>query len=558
MKLNSQLNNYTDIKKSNIQNMLFLLKIFSLFFAAIPFFQRYSSNQIENNVFNSMHGLTLNIVAITIIGAVMLLWISLDKAKKNYSYINKIEIPLLFFIFTLAVYSNLTYGNAYKFLYLIIIITYTIEIGGNYGLILAAISSCLILAPGIISDNYASSFDADLALSALFIVIAWTLGYYVKLEHTHIDYLTQITNVDGLTGIYNHRYFHECLEKYYTKDKEQNLPLSLIMIDVDFFKEYNDLFGHRQGDDLLKSIVSVIKDNIREDDLLFRYGGDEFCIILDTTLEEDALKIAERLRIAVRDYHQEGMEHLANKHLSVSVGIASLSDEIDSSLCLIDKADSALYRAKYLRKNRVEAYGAVWHTFKEMSNPNYEDILKYVKTLISVIDAKDKYTYSHTERVAHYSELFADYIHLSTDEKTLLIFSAYLHDLGKINISKDILISDKLLSPEEWNELKAHPTESVTIIEKIDGFEDVIPVVKHHHERYGGGGYPDNLKGEEIPALARMLSVIDSFDAMTHKRPYQKTKTAEEGLNELIRCKGTQFDPHYVDLFVEMMQNVDE
>ncbi|MDO5520455.1 MAG: diguanylate cyclase [bacterium] len=468
------------------------------------------------------------------------------------------EIPLLFFIFTLAIYSNNSCGNAYKFLYLIIIITYTIEIGGNCGLFLAVISSCLILIPSVLNIDNVQSFDANLALSALFIVIAWTLGYYVKLEHTHIDYLTQITNIDGLTGIYNHRYFHECLVKSFTKHKEEELPLSLIMIDVDFFKEYNDLFGHRQGDELLKSIVTIIKNNMRSNDLLFRYGGDEFCIILNSTTQEEAVKIGEKLRLAVREYQHEGMEHLANKHLSISVGIACLTDETDSPLSLLDKTDSALYRAKYLRKNRVEAYGAVWHTFKEMSNPNNEDILKYVKTLISVIDAKDKYTYSHTERVAHYSELFADYIHLSADEKTLLIFSAYLHDLGKINISKDILISDKLLSPEEWNELKSHPLESVTIIEKIDGFQDVIPIVKHHHERYGGSGYPNNLKGEEIPSLARMLSVIDSFDAMTHKRPYQKTKTTEDALNELIRCKGTQFDPQYVDLFVEMMKNTEE
>lgn len=553
MKSRNPVNTYTDAKETNIRNMLFLLKILALFFAAVPFFQQYATNDVNDKYFDYVHGLSLNIMALTIMSAVILLWIILDQAKRKYRYISKIEIPLLFIIFTLSIYLNESYGNAYKFLYLIIVITYTIELGGNCGLLLAAISSALILIPGLFNPTYAKSYDSDIALSALYVVIAWTLGYYVKLEHTHIDYLTHITNIDGLTGIYNHRYFHECLENKCIQNKKESIPLSLIIIDIDFFKDYNDLLGHRNGDALLNTIVGIIRDNIREDDLLFRYGGDEFCVILDNTEQDEALAISERLRVAVNEYKQEDLEHLPHKKLSVSIGLASLSDDVDSYLSLIDKADSALYRAKYLRKNRVEAYGAVWHTFKEMSNPNSEDLLKYVKTLISIIDAKDKYTYAHTERVAHYCELFADYLSLSAEEKKLLIFGAYLHDLGKINISKDILISDKLLTPEEWGELKGHPVESAIIIEKIDGFDDVIPIVKHHHERYDGTGYPDNLKGDEIPKLARILSVIDSYDAMTHKRPYQKTKSSEEGLAELERCKGSQFDATYVDAFVSMM-----
>lgn len=545
--------NYTDIKETNIKNMLFLLKILSLFFAAIPFFQEYAKNSVNNTQIDYAHGLTLNLVAVIVIAAIMLLWVALDQAKYKYAYITRLEIPLLLLIFTISIYFTKSYGNSYKFLYLIIIITYTIEIGGNCGMLLAIASSLLTMIPGLISPAYTNSFDSDLALSALFIVIAWTLGYYVKLEHTHIDYLTHITNVDGLTGVYNHRYFHDCLYNLCNSEDGDSTPVSLIMLDVDFFKEYNDLFGHQEGDALLKTIVTLIKDTIGKDDLLFRYGGDEFCIILHNATQEEAVIIGERLRDTVNKYSQEGMEHLPGKKLSVSIGVASLTADIDNHLSLIDKADSALYRAKYLRKNRVESYGAIWHNFKEMSDTNNDDIMKYVKTLIGVIDARDKYTYSHTERVAHYCELFADYLNLDSQEKKHLIFGAYLHDLGKINISKDILIADKKLTLEEWNELKSHPVESVAIIEKIDGFDDVIPIVKHHHERFDGSGYPDNLAGTEIPRLARMLSVVDSFDAMTNKRPYQKTKSLEEGLNELIRCKDTQFDGEYVDQFVAMM-----
>jgi len=554
LKLRNLDSNYTDIKRNNIKNMLFLLKIFSLLLAGFPFFQKFTISNVNNPYIDYVQGLHVTSIALAIIGAVILFWMTLDKAKKKYKHIIRLEIPFLFLIFTISIYANGVSGNAYKFLYLIIIITYTIELKGNYGKMIALLSSCLILIPSILHLQPQQSIDSDLALSALFIVIAWTLGYYVKLENIHIDHLTHMTNVDGLTGAYNHRFFHECLNKYFENDALNGTLLSLIMIDIDFFKEYNDVMGHRKGDELLINIVKLITENIPDGDLLFRYGGDEFCIILNGTTQQQALNISERIRLAVYNYKQEGLEHLSNKRLSVSIGVASVSDEINNSHSLIDKADSALYRAKYLRKNRTETYDAIWHTFKEMSNPNNEDTLKYVKTLISVIDAKDKYTYAHTERVAHYCELFANYINLSPDDKRTLIFSAYLHDLGKINISKDILISDTVLTPEEWNELKTHPLESVSMIEKLEGFDSVIPIVKHHHERYDGCGYPSKLKGEEIPFLTRILTIIDSFDAMTNKRPYQKTKTTEEGLQELIRCKGTQFDSQYVDLFVAMMK----
>lgn len=547
-------NNFTLIKETNLQNMLFLLKILSLFFAAIPIFQKYSTSSAYIDYLDFQNSLILTTITFVIMGIVILLWCMLNASHHKYHQIKYLEIATLFILYTFSIYITDPTTNAYKYLYLILIITYTIEYGNNIGTIIAIIAAAVTLLPGIFSPRYAVTYDSDLAISSLFIVIAWTLGYYVKLEQTHIDYLTNIANIDGLTGIFNHRYFHECLDKYCKESKNKHSQLSLIILDIDFFKEYNDLFGHREGDLLIKTIVELISNSLREQDLLFRYGGDEFCIILLDTTEEEAIQIGERLRNIINSYKKEGMEHMPNKKLSVSIGVAAISEDVDSHLSLIDKADSALYRAKYLRKNRVEAYGAVWGAFQEMSDLNIDDITKHVKTLISVIDAKDKYTYFHIERVAHYCELFADYLKLSADEKRFLIIGAYLHDLGKINIAKDILISDRKLTTEEWNELKAHPVESVAIIEKIDGFDEVIPIVRHHHERYDGSGYPDNLAAEEIPELARILSVVDSFDAMTHKRPYQKTKTINEAINELIRCKGTQFDSEYVDHFINMLE----
>ena len=553
-KKNTFTNTYQTLKVKNLKNRLFLFKILALFFAAIPIFQKYSSRYITDDLLDYNIALFVTLFAFLIICGILFLWWLFSELQQKYPKVIWVEILCFFLIFTAIFYITGGISSPYKYLYLILIVTYTIELGELVGVGLAIVTSCFLLVTDLTAPDVRIYFETDLSVATLFIVIAWALGYYVKLEQTHIDYLTTIANMDGLTEIYNHRYFHEVMHVLFNKRRKERADLSLILIDVDFFKEYNDLFGHQKGDELLITIVHIMKEVTPEDALLFRYGGDEFCIVLDEISEEDAVKIGESVRVAIRSFNHSGMEHLPNKKLTVSVGIASLKDDMDSHYALIENADSALYRAKYLRRNRVEAYGNVWKMFKEHNDPNIEETLKYVKTLIGIIDAKDKYTYFHLERVAHYCELFADHLKLPPKEKSLLIFGAYLHDLGKINISKEILIADHKLSNKEWNELKRHPEESAIIIEKMGGFEDIIPIIRHHHERYDGSGYPDQLSSNQIPLLARLLSVVDSFDAMTNKRPYQKTRTIEQGLEELLRCSGTQFDPYYVNEFVDMMR----
>jgi HD-GYP domain-containing protein (c-di-GMP phosphodiesterase class II) len=137
-----------------------------------------------------------------------------------------------------------------------------------------------------------------------------------------------------------------------------------------------------------------------------------------------------------------------------------------------------------------------------------------------------------------------------------LLYGAYLHDLGKINISKELLVADNKLTKEQWEELKKHPQDSADIIKQIDGFEEVVPIVLQHHEKYDGSGYPQGLKGEQISYLARILTVVDSFDAMTNQRTYQKVKTFEEAFMEIERCKGTHFDPVISDQFIEAVKSL--
>lgn len=221
---------------------------------------------------------------------------------------------------------------------------------------------------------------------------------------------------------------------------------------------------------------------------------------------------------------------------------------------MIKSADDALYRAKFFYKNRVEAYISILDEIK--SNIDEEDIelVTSIKTLISVINAKDRYTYGHVERVVVYGRMLAESLGLNERDKNILIYGAYMHDIGKINISKDVLIKKMKLTDDEWEVLKQHPANGVEIIKSVKSLNMIIPLIISHHEKYDGTGYPNNLKGDEIPYLARVLTVIDSFDAMTSNRPYNKRKTYKEAIEELQRCSGTHFDPEIVKLFIKALK----
>lgn len=390
-------------------------------------------------------------------------------------------------------------------------------------------------------------------LAGIFILTAWPLGFYVKIESEHIKKLENIANVDGLTELYNHRYFHEILRKSISDVNKNGGFVSLIFIDIDYFKHYNDLYGHQKGDYVLKKVGEVIKGCIRTNDIVARYGGEEFAVILPNTNEATAVLIAEKIRNNIEETYFEGEENQPNGKITSSIGVSIYPEKSNSDIELIKNADDALYRAKFFKKNRVETYTSILDDIKENIDEKDLELVTSIKTLISVINAKDRYTYGHVERVVIYSRIIAEGLGLDIEDKNNLVYGAYLHDIGKINISKEILNKKGKLTDEEWNELKQHPENGVEIIKPVKSLEKVIPLILHHHERYDGKGYPYNLKGEEIPYLSRILTIADSFDAMTSSRPYNIRKSYDEALEELKRCKGLQFDPELVDKFIEIL-----
>jgi diguanylate cyclase (GGDEF)-like protein/putative nucleotidyltransferase with HDIG domain len=546
--------NLEQTKQSQFNIVFFTIKILALFFCAAPLFQFFFKDNTEGTLENI--NFAAIIISLVIISIITFMWVIMDYNRRKMKFATLIEIVVFFGVCFASIMISGAFASYYKFLFIFLVVSYTIEAGIKTGLAIAFASSAVILMLDTVQYNPQGVnlyFQADIALSAMYIVIAWILGFYTRLERQHINELQLYVNLDGLTGVYNHRYFHEQLKINCEESNNNNQPLSLIMMDIDYFKIYNDIHGHQQGDNALKQVATIIKEQLRSADIVCRYGGDEFAIILPKTDRETAIDVANGLRQYVADYDFPGVELLPDHAFTISLGVAEFKGEADSAMDLINRADSALYRAKFFRRNRVELYTSVFDQFKSLNQLSGAGMTS-VKSLITIINSRDSYTYNHTERVVLYCQIFADYVGLADNEKMLLIYGAYLHDIGKINVSKEALISDKPLTAEEWEEMKKHPVDSAEIIKQMDGLGGVVDIVLQHHEKYDGSGYPDGLKGEEIHPLARVLTLADSFDAMTASRPYQKARTREEAYEEIRRCAGTHFDPSLTELFISAIR----
>lgn len=556
--------NMKEIKKSRIKqidDMASIVKLASLMFTAIIFFQYFFNEEgMLLDSFNSISIFMPIVVGCLVLTIIYMLWsfqVHENTNKTALKYKILIENILFMVILFFAVVISGANKSHYKFIFLFIITSTTIQSGMKSGMITSIIASLAILVmdilcmPGASVNKY---FQDDLLLAGVFILTAWPLGFYVKIEGEHIEKLENLVNKDGLTGVYNHRYFQDSLKELIINAKKKKSKLAMILTDIDYFKHYNDLYGHQKGDEILRCIGEILRDNSGEKSITARYGGEEFAIILPNTNEEEALKIADKIRVIIEKTKFYGEENQPNGVLTVSMGISTFPDKARNEVELIKSADDALYRAKFFNKNRVETYSSILDDLKNDIEEKDIELVTSIKTLISVINAKDRYTYGHSERVVLYSKLLAEKLGLSREDKTNLIQGSFMHDIGKINISKEILLKKMPLTKEEWEILKSHPEEGIEIIKPVKSLEKIIPIIKHHHERFDGTGYPSNLKGEEIPYLSRVLSVVDSFDAMTSNRPYNKRKTYEEAIVELRNFSGTQFDPSIAEKFIEVIE----
>ncbi|MFC2069322.1 diguanylate cyclase [Chloroflexota bacterium] len=360
-------------------------------------------------------------------------------------------------------------------------------------------------------------------------------------------------NFDELTGLCNHRFFHQRVDEEIARCSRFGEVFSLLLMDIDLFKSYNDTYGHLYGDKILKEVGERIKKSVRTVDIAFRYGGDEFSFMLPQTQFDTAVNVAERIRKDV----EYGIE-TRGAPLSCSIGLASWPTDGVMREELIQAADKALYQAKQSGRNKVCLASQMTPSQDRIENSPWDHsnpILNTIYALSAAVDTKDTYTYGHSKKVSKYATEIAEVMGLSQEKIATIRTAGLLHDIGKIGVSDYILCKRDTLTDEEWQPIRAHPTMGVSILRHVGQLKDCLPAVQHHHERYDGTGYPGGLKGDNIPIDARIITVADSFDAITSSRPYREGKmTYSNAIDELERCSGQQFDPAVVKVFIHIIR----
>jgi diguanylate cyclase (GGDEF)-like protein/PAS domain S-box-containing protein len=327
---------------------------------------------------------------------------------------------------------------------------------------------------------------------------------------------------DYLTGLYNRRFMEDSLKGL---DTAESLPLSIMFIDVNGLKLTNDAFGHETGDRLLKVVSGILKKACKPNHIVGRMGGDEFCIILPQTDKERTEAVKQSILSETLKLNPEPMI------VSLAVGYAVKNTMEQDIKAIMTSADNNMYKEK-LKNGRLMRSQTVEMVLSNINeNYNQERI--------------------HTERVSHYCELIAKAMGFSEKEVRDIKMAGDLHDIGKIMVPPQLLNKSEKLTKEEFEIIKRHPEIGYQIIKSVDEYVHLSDYVLHHHERWDGTGYPEGISGTSIPLYSRIIAVADAFEAMTAIRPYQKTKTKEEAVEELKRCSGSQFDSEIVSVFVE-------
>ncbi len=329
---------------------------------------------------------------------------------------------------------------------------------------------------------------------------------------------------DHLTGLYNRRYFEQELKNL---DTPENLPLSIIMFDVNGLKLVNDSFGHDLGDVLLKKSAEVIKEACRKEDIIARIGGDEFVILLPKTTAAESLQISNQIKELASN------EKVANLEVSISYGYDTKKTENQSIIEIIANAENHMYRHKLYERSSIRS--------------------KITDLIMNTLFEKSSREAAHSNKVSRICQSIASKLDMGKDAVNKMKIAGLIHDIGKIGVDEGILNKPGSLTTEERGYIERHPEIGWRLLSSTDEFSELAKYVLSHHENWDGTGYPNGLQGEAIPLEARIISVADAYDAMTSLRSYQNKRSKEEAVKELMRCSGTQFDPEIVDVFVNQV-----
>jgi diguanylate cyclase (GGDEF)-like protein len=342
-----------------------------------------------------------------------------------------------------------------------------------------------------------------------------------KINENNLKYLSFH---DKLTGLYNRAYFEEELVRLNTS---RDLPLSIIIGDVNSLKLLNDAFGHSKGDILLKEITKVLKNTCRAEDIIARWGGDEFALLLPRTTQDIAARIIERIQEKCRRIKK------LNIPVSISLGAATKERNDENILKLLVLAEDNMYSNKLLDRKSISS--------------------SIITSLTQTLSEKSVETERHADRLKKLALKIGHELKLPQKDLDKLALLALLHDIGKISMPDRIFSKSSRLTKAEWKEIKKHPETGYNICNSSPMITHLADDILAHHEWWDGSGYPQKISGKNIPLLSRIIFIIDAYDVMVKGRPYKSAMTKKAAAEELKRCAGTQFDPFLVDVFIKVV-----
>ncbi len=364
--------------------------------------------------------------------------------------------------------------------------------------------------------------------------------------------LQEEAHQDAKTGLLSARRFMELFDEDVEKAVRTGHPLSVLMCDLDLFRNVNNTYGHLAGDEVLQAVAALLKRTFRTEDLVGRFGGEEFVVLLRNTDSTGAAIAGERVRREVRDTDFHISASAEPLKLTISVGVASFPDSVHDAKNLLHDADLAVYRSKLAGRNRVTIASPVEQAPSLAPDGAY---LRIMESLAFALDARGAAVEGRTLRVTALTLAVAREMGVpeQSPEWRAIEQASLLHDVGKLAISSSVLYKQGPLTEEEWDEMRRHPEIGWAMLSQMEILRPAARIVLHHHEHWDGTGYPGGVSGFDIPIGARIFTVVDAYDAITSDRPYRAAQSESVAVQEILKNSGTQFDPSVVVALLKVL-----